>query len=422
MIKNIPYWSSNVERLRYKSIPVKSDCDAVIIGAGYTGLSTAIKLAKAGKFVQVFDVAQVGSGASSLNAGILSGNLRFSLKSLIESKGMKAGTEYYIEGINARKELQEFIKQECIECDLKYNGHFTGAMTIKDFDQMKYLADFERKILSNDIQILNRYDQHKVIQSEIYHGGTLRNDIGNINPVKFLDGLLRVAISYGAVIHENTAIHNIIDHRNVNTAAGHVKCDKIVVATNAYDKTNNKWFRKIIIPITSRIIATEPISPEIMVKLMPRMGSFGEGKYMGKYYRPSPDGKRILLGGRDVLVGKNPYGAAKSLSNSLVKIFPELNNVKVEYHWAGKVGFTRKQMPSIFEKDGILYACGYCGSGTVWAPWIGTKVAQKVLKKHTQKTIFYSEPPQKIPLFNGRPWFLPFVIIWYSTLDWIKGR
>ena len=133
---------------------------------------------------------------------------------------------------------QEFIKQECIECDLKYNGHFTGAMTIKDFDQMKYLADFERKILSNDIQILNRYDQHKVIQSEIYHGGTLRNDIGNINPVKFLDGLLRVAISYGAVIHENTAIHNIIDHRNVNTAAGHVKCDKIVVATNAYDKTN----------------------------------------------------------------------------------------------------------------------------------------------------------------------------------------
>ena len=184
MIKNIPYWSSNVERLRYKSIPVKSDCDAVIIGAGYTGLSTAIKLAKAGKFVQVFDVAQVGSGASSLNAGILSGNLRFSLKSLIESKGMKAGTEYYIEGINARKELQEFIKQECIECDLKYNGHFTGAMTIKDFDQMKYLADFERKILSNDIQILNRYDQHKVIQSEIYHGGTLRNDIGNINHSK----------------------------------------------------------------------------------------------------------------------------------------------------------------------------------------------------------------------------------------------
>jgi glycine/D-amino acid oxidase-like deaminating enzyme len=231
-----------------------------------------------------------------------------------------------------------------------------------------------------------------------------------------------VAIKAGVVVHDNTAVLGVHDKGRVQTSRGMARAGHVIVATNGYGDASNGWLRRRVVPVTSRIIATDEIDADVMARLMPRMGTFGEARYLGRYYRPSPDGKRILLGGRDVLVGANPNGAARRLADNVGAIFPELRGIGVDTHWAGQVAFTRDEMPSLFENDGTIYACGYCGSGTVWAPWLGRKAAYRILGDERARTAFAMDAPNAVPLYSGRPWFLPIAIGYYGVRDWMAGR
>ena len=104
-----------------------------------------------------------------------------------------------------------------------------------------------------------------------------------------------------------------------------------------------------------------------------------ENRQVGFYYRPSPDGKRILLGGRDSSRTGDPAAPKLFLRKGLVKLFPELENVHLSHSWFGNVAMNRDMLPRIFDKDGVVYATGFCGSGVVWAPWIGTRAAHKLM-------------------------------------------
>lgn len=417
-----PYWWRDAPPAERDAQKILNTCDVAIVGAGLSGLSAAITLARAGKSVQVFDRGIAGAGASSINGGILSGNLRLSLTDSIMRYGKPRGMAMYREGIDARNAMRDFVQAEGIDCDLQYNGRFTGAMTARDFDGMKRTAEIENDALGVDARILERADQHEMVGSDLYHGGIGRDDIGSFHPAKFFTGLLDVAIKAGVIIHDNTPVLGVYDKTRVQTSRGTVRAAHVIVATNGYGDNSNTWLRRRVVPVTSRIIATDEIAPDIMARIMPGMGTFGEARYLGRYYRPSPDGKRILLGGRDVLVGANPMGAARRLAKNVGAIFPELRGIGVDTHWAGQVAFTRDEMPSLFSHDDIIYVCGFCGSGTVWAPWLGRKAAYRILGDDRAQTAFAMEAPSAVPLYSGRPWFLPFAIGYYGVRDWMAGR
>lgn len=417
-----PYWWRDAPPAARKAQNIFKDCDIAIVGAGLTGLSAAIVLARAGKSVQVFDRGVAGAAASSINGGILSGNLRLGLSASIAAFGRTRGLAMYQEGVDARAAFREFVQTESIDCDLQYNGRFTGAMTARDFEGMKRAAGAENDALGVGARILERPDQYEMVGSDLYHGGIGRDDIGSMHPAKFFAGLLGVAKKAGVIVHDNTAVRGVHNGERVQTSRGTVRAGHVIVATNGYGDASNGWLRRRVVPVTSRIIATDEIDADMMARLMPRMGTFGEARYLGRYYRPSPDGTRILLGGRDVLVGANPNGAARRLADNVGAIFPELRGIGVDTHWAGQVAFTRDEMPSLFSHGDIIYACGYCGSGTVWAPWLGRKAAYRILGDERAHTAFAMDPPRSVPLYSGRPWFLPFAIGYYGVRDWMAGR
>ena len=422
MIQTSPYWWRDAPPVARDVQKISNSCDVAIVGAGLTGLSAAIVLARAGKSVQVFDRGIAGSAASSINGGILSGNLRLGLTASIGAFGRERGLAMYREGIAARNAFRDFVQAEGIACDLQYNGRFTGAMTARDFEGMKRAASEECDALGVEARVLERGDQHEMVGSDLYYGGIGRDDIGSMHPAKFFAGLLDVAIKAGVVVHDNTPVLGVHDGGRIQTSRGTVRAGHVIVATNGYGDASNGWLRRRVVPVTSRIIATEKIDADVMRRLMPRMGTFGEARYLGRYYRPSPDGTRILLGGRDVLVGANPNGAARRLAGNVGAIFPELRGIGVDTHWAGQVAFTRDEMPSLFSHDGVTYACGYCGSGTVWAPWLGRKAAYRILGDERAQTAFAMEAPNAVPLYSGRPWFLPFAIGYYGVRDFLAGR
>jgi len=93
-----------------------------------------------------------------------------------------------------------------------------------------------------------------------------------------------------------------------------------------------------------------------------------------------------------------------------VRIFPELAAVGLTHSWYGYVGMHRDMVPRIFRRDGVLYATGFCGSGVVWARWLGTKAAALLLGDEVAgRSAFDFRPPKAVPLFRGTAWFMPLV-------------
>jgi glycine/D-amino acid oxidase-like deaminating enzyme len=409
------YWWDDAPLRELPKTTVEPACDVAIIGAGYTGLSAALTLARAGKSVQVFDRARPGEGASTRNGGILSGNLRLGYSETMSPRDLAMLEE----GIAARSFFRAFVEAEGIDCDLSYEGRFTGALTATDFEQMRTDAALAKKHHDIDAHIIEQAQVGDYVGSSAYVGGILRGDIGTMQPAKFHAGLLARAIDAGAIIHGQTPV-TALRTNGVDTSRGQVQAGRVIVAANGYLNQMPSWYRRRIVPVKSRIVVTEELSPNRIKSVFPKGSAYGEKRNLYRYFRPTPDGKRVLLGAREPIFGAPPDKAATHVRNALVQIFPQLEDVAITHSWAGNVAFTRDELPSLFTHDDVIYACGYGGSGTIWATWLGRKAGLKALGAQGAQTAFETAPPKAIPFYNGKPWFLPLKMMQFAALDKIK--
>lgn len=404
---------------------IDADCDVAIVGTGYTGLSAALLLARAGRRVQLFDKQRPGEGASTRNGGMASGNLRFGLAALIDRVGNARAVALYREGKAARERLAAMIAEEGIDCDFQPTGRFTGAMRPAHYDGMGREADLLNRHLDIGAEPIPRTRQHEEVGSDLYHGGLLRPDIGGLHPARLHAGLLARVQTAGAVVHGRTPVLAVArrgagfrvtvaraDGPPVGVTAG-----QVLMAVNGYTDAADRWLRRRLVPARSRILATAPIPPSLMATLMPKGRMLGETRTLFHYFRPSPDGTRILIGGRDTGWHEKAAGNGSGLRRDMVEIFPDLAGVEITHNWAGRVAFSRSHLPHLFWHDGVVYACGYCGSGVVWATWLGRKAGLALLGDPEAETALASRPPPWVPLFEGWPWFMPAVHAWYAWKD-----
>lgn len=420
-----PYWWEASAPRTLPEAPVASSCDVAIVGAGYAGLSAALVLARAGRSVQVFDKQRPGEGASSRNGGIASGNLRMGFGKMIEVMGLDAALKFYREGKIAREALEAFISSEKIDCDFQPVGRFTGAMHPAHYEAQGREANLINKHLNIDAQMVPKSEQHKEVGSDLYHGGMLRPDIGGLHPAKFHAGLIEMAIKAGVTVHGETPVSGI--HRNgdgyeIETTRGRVNAKQVIMATNGYTDNSDRWLRRRLVPVPSRIVATQPLPPETMSRLLPKDRMFGETRQLYHYYRPSPDGTRLLFGGRERAWGGENGKSTSSLARDLGEIFPELAEVPLSHSWFGFVAYNLDYLPRMFERGGIHYAAGFCGSGVVWAWWLGSKLGFKLIGDAKAETAFSCEPPSAVPFYTGTPWFLPAALFWFGLQDRFGAR
>lgn len=420
MNRNDPYWWEAAPPAILPRANVAAKSDVVIVGAGYTGLSAGLTLARAGRSVQIFDRQRPGEGASTRNGGIASGNLRPSFAELETRFGTVRAKAILLEAKQAREDLADFIAREKIACDFRMTGRFSGASTAGDYETLAREAEHLAHTTGVEAYPVQRSEQRKVIGSDFYHGGMVRMDIGGLHPAKFHAGMLRLALEAGALVHGETGVTRIvreIDGYTVTTPRGTVRAQHVIMATNGYIDGVDPWLRRRMVPIRSRIIATAPLSENLMRELMPKGMMLTETRKLHYYYRPSPDGRRILFGGRDGTIAGDPTWPTESLRRALVDVFPVLDDVEITHSWFGHVAMNRDMIPRIFSKNGMRYATGYCGSGVVWARWAGEKAAKQVLGLAEGASALDFEPPAAVPLFNGTPWFMPVVFAWMSLQD-----
>ncbi|MDX2157356.1 MAG: FAD-binding oxidoreductase [Hyphomicrobiaceae bacterium] len=423
MLRNEPYWWEAAPPSILPRHEVAGRSDVVVVGAGYTGLSAALTLARAGRSVQVFDRQRPGEGASTRNGGIASGSLRHSFAEHERRFGTERARGIELEAKAAREDLARFIADESIDCDFKLTGRFTGASTAADYETLAREAERLKRVLGIAAYAVTRAEQRREIGSDFYHGGLVRLDIGGLHPAKLHAGLLRLATVAGAVVHGETGVTRIRREATgweVETARGTVRAAHVIVGTNGYTDKVDTWLQRRMVPVRSRIIATAPLSDNLMKELCPKGYMLGETRALHYYYRPSPDGRRILFGGRDGTISGDPQWPTESLRRAMVDIFPVLDDVPLTHSWFGHVAMNRDFIPRIFSKDGVRYAAGYCGSGVVWARWAGQKAAQQVLGLPEGNSALDFRPPPPVPLYTGTPWFMPAVFAWLSAKDRIK--
>ena len=398
-----------------------------IVGAGFAGMTAALTLARAGRSVVVFDAMRAGEGASSRNGGICSGNIKFSFSALIDKFGLDQAKAFFAEGIAARTALIKLIEEENINCGFKMVGRFDGANHVRDYDKMDHETDLLNRHLDLGAYMVAQSDQRTELGTDLYKGGRVRPDIGGVQPAELHQGIYERALSAGVTVIDQTAVTSIsrdTDGFTLSTARGSVKAGQCIVATNGYTDEVTDWLRRRIIPIPSQIIATDRLDANLLDLLMPKLRMVGDTRNLYNYYRPSPDGTRIIFGGRRGADTDNDMQKCMHLYSNLVEILPELQGVRLTHTWWGYTGYTFDFIPHLRVHDGIHYATGFCGSGVVWAPWLGRKAAYMILgNKQDAQSMFSQKPFPTRPFYNGKPWFLPYVIRWYGLKDSFKyGR
>ena len=183
-----PYWWEAAPPTSSAETAVAPRCDVVIVGAGYTGLSAGLTLARAGRQVQVFDRQPPGEGASTRNGGIASGNLRPSFRRMVAKFGEARAGALQLESKAAREDLARFIKDEAIDCEFRLTGRYTGAAKASEYEGLAREADLLRRDLGIEAHAVPRAEQRSILGTDFYHGGLIRADIGGLHPAKFHRG------------------------------------------------------------------------------------------------------------------------------------------------------------------------------------------------------------------------------------------
>ena len=429
------YWWAEAPPQTIADARWSDQTDIAIIGCGFAGLSAAITLARAGRQVTIFEKEAIGFGASTRNGGITSGNIRYSRTQLAKRFGSEKADSFIDEAVAARAALYHFIESEKIACDFQPHGRLVGMN--KPFD--KAAIEAENTAFATRYNIAPRLIEAEELQSYIgsseYRAGLFRPDIGGINPAKLLHEKTRLALEAGVSFHSHCAVERITRKGasfDIKTSKGRVHAEHLISATNGYTDNAQPWLRRRLVPVISEIIVTEKLGSNLVKSLMPKRSMFGEDKEVGFYYRPSPDGQRILLGGRRM--HKQDAVAQARLHKGLAAIFPVLEDAKIEYYWAGNVVFPFDQMAKLAMHDGIIYPTGFCGSGTVWAHWLGRKAALMILANpeisnaneaadnpQAPASNFAGMSMHTLPFYSGTPWFMPLAMSYYRLRDRLAG-
>jgi glycine/D-amino acid oxidase-like deaminating enzyme len=414
-----PYWWEAAPRVPAPVRPLPERTDVAIVGSGYSGLSAALTLARAGREVVVLEKDDPGYGASSRNGGAFGANLRISFATMIGKFGLAQATAYYRGAREALATLADTIESEKIDCHFARVGRFMGAHRPGDYEAQARDLELQRKHLGFDGEMVPRNEQRRYVGTDHYHGGRYTAWDGNLHPGLYHTGLLARAQAAGATVIGRTAVTAVArdgDGFVVATDNGRLRADRVVMATNGYTGSLSPWLKRRLIPLQSQIIATEPLSPNLMATLMPGSRQLGDTCRLHHYYRTSPDGRRILFGGRAGQREVNdPRSSGTHLYKRLVALFPELREARITHSWAGFIAYTFDHLPHMAEEGGIHYAAGYCGSGVAMATYLGRKTALKILGAAEAANPFDRAHPTR-PLYTGRPWFMG-PIIWYKGMQ-----
>ncbi|WP_424948161.1 NAD(P)/FAD-dependent oxidoreductase [Candidatus Spongiihabitans sp.] len=428
--KTVPSYYEHTRNLRIDAPQLQQDikADVVIIGGGLTGCSTALHLATRGVDVAVVEARYFGWGASGRSGGQIVNGFSVGQEVLEKLVGMESAKALWDHSVQSVEYTRQLIKTHHIDCDLSMGYLHVGVKRRQAKELEQWAEHLSRAYHYSAAAYHDKGELAQFLGSDLYQGGVSDSGSGHLHPLNYCLGIAKAAQDAGARLFQNSAavkvessatgkvVHcaagerrNRADEKRVNGARvngtrvnGTLSCDQVVYGCNAYLTSFNRSglapkISNKIMPVGTYIIATEPLREQVALGLIANRAAVADTNFVLDYYRLSAD-NRMLFGGRVSYSTLEPVKLTQSLRRRMVRVFPQLQGVKIDFSWGGYVAITRNRAPHIGQMDDrSWFAQGYSGHGMALSGYMGKLLAQAILGDREGIACFEKVPHKTFP-------------------------
>jgi len=406
--------SANRKTLR-PTLEGAQNFDVAIVGAGYSGLSTGLHLAEAGFNVAIVEGARIGWGASGRNGGQIVNGLNASLQTIERRYGRDTANFVASLVMEGGDIIRERVETYGIACDLKPGNVFAAYTEAHMRELEARLALWQSHGITSQ-EMLSKDQLGAHVGSDVYAGGMIDHKGGHMHPLNLALGEADAFESLGGTLFEMSPVLSV-DHQAkepvIKTAKGEISCKTLVLCGNAYLGHVVRDLTPRVMPVSTQVMATEPLSDALAQELMPSDACVEDVRYILDYYRLSAD-NRMLFGGGTVYGGKDPRDIEAKLRKNMDKVFPQLKNTKIDYAWSGNFALSFSRVPQLGRlNDTTYFAHGYSGHGVTGSHTFG-KILSEAIQGDLGRFDVFAKVPW-LPFPGGRVFRVPYSVMgsWY---------
>lgn len=393
--------------------------DVVVIGAGFTGLSTALHLAERGVNVCVLEAEEPGWGASGRNGGQVIPGLKYDPDELESRFGSMAGPVLQLAS-GAADVVFDLIDKYQIDCDAVRKGWIQTAHSEKVLRLIEQRArQWERR--GAKVELLDQAEACARTGSQQFIGGWIDYRAGSVQPLSYVRGLLRAAVQLGAAVYGQSRVVDIQKEGTkwrVRTSQGStVTADHVVIGTNAYSDDLWPKLRQTILPANSFLVATKPLTQAQGAGILEGKEVSSDSRRLLVYFRRDEQG-RLVLGGRGPLHEPDQLSEWAPIERAVEAMFPQLKGVEFEYRWAGRIAMTADFLPHVHQPAaGVHIVVGYNGRGVAMATAMGKHLAADIAGGQEAAFPYPVTGIKPVPLHGLRWLYMSAGVAWYRLLD-----
>ncbi len=420
-MNHVPFWVDDHPRPQGLTSELPAESDYLIVGSGLTGLSAGLRLTEAGKTVTVIDASEIAGGASSMNGGMVSPDVKAGMRAVLADHGPGIAHDMWASTVRSVELVRELGKSPDIDAVTHEGGMAglgRGARQRKAFEDT---VDWYRDRFGVGWEVIDAGDIADVVGGEYFDTALLEPRGFGVQPARLAFGLARRLAKAGGALVDQCAAEGIRRETNgmaVETSRGEIRAGDVIIATNGYTTSRpSRELARRIVPVGSYIIATEPLGRERAASIFPGGAMTYTKKRLLNYMRSTHDDRIILGGRRSLHPGLDLGDSARDLRQSLVTYWPDLADVEVTHVWGGKLAVPFDLTPHIGRVDGAWYAMGYAGHGVGLSCQLGHELAGMLLGEDPPSV--YSQIPHNGRFYytGSNAWFLTPASHLYRALD-----
>ncbi|PHV10137.1 NAD(P)/FAD-dependent oxidoreductase [Chitinimonas sp. BJB300] len=405
----------------YPKLDGSQDCDVCVVGGGLAGISAALNLAERGLKVILLEGSRLAHAASGRNGGQVINGYACDMDTISNALGEAAAKVMWDMSLEAIHIIEDRVTRHSIDCDWT-RGHVVAAVTTRKYRELvDWQADAERRFGYKDYTLWDKTTLRSHLDSPRYAGGLYDALGGHIHPLKYALGLARAAKAAGVRIFEQTPVNRIEQEPSPRayTSNGVVSCQQLVLAANVFIDELVPVLGKKIMPVGTYVITTEPLGEARARSLINPNFAVADNQFVLDYYRLTAD-HRLLFGGKVSYSGLPPANLKAAMRHDMLRVFPQLADVKIAHGWGGFVDITMNRAPHWGRLSPNVYFCqGFSGHGVAVTGLAGRLIAEAIADGGERLDLFAKLNHASFP--GGKLLRTPSLVLgmaWYRLHDY----